>query len=162
MNKYLIAFFALTVGCDDSNVIPKSGKWSYSNFDYDPNGCNLLPPEKEYPFQLEVIDRDTIELIYEDEEQICVLSMGEFDCETRTEEIDLSVEIGVDAIITEEIRVTGSFSDDMTGTEANTISLSCEGEACADLTVGGDEESGTEGVPMPCTSTRNADISWSE
>ena len=161
MKKNIIALCIFAFGCSEDNPIPKAGEWAYANLNYTPNGCNFSAPENEYPFKIVVVDRETLTFQYEDGEQTCSLSFGEYDCGTTETEVDLSPETGSYVVITETTTINGSFSDELTGTMTNIIGLSCEGEDCDNISVGNTEDS-AEKVSLPCESTRSADIGWVE
>ena len=157
MNKNIIALCVFTFGCSADNPIPRAGEWAYSNLNYTTNGCNFSDPENEYPFKIDIVDRDTLTFQYEDDEQTCSLSFGDFDCGTDEMTVNISVESGSDVVVTETITVTGSFTDELTGTMTNTSVLSCEGDGCDSITVGTADE-----AYLPCESTLNSDITWVE
>ena len=80
----------------------------------------------------------------------------EFDCGTQEQEFDLSEE-GVSAVATDETSTSGEFIDSSSGVLWITTFLSCDGDGCDDLGVGGNEQ-GEGSVSMPCETSSQAEI----
>ena len=138
--------FACADDGDGSNIEPRSGAWDFSGSAPVDDTCNYEDLYTDQPgtFVLDNNGDGTFTVTAGENVFECTISGLTFSCPERLfGENDVGAAAGLDAIVSYNVSVTGSFSSETEMSGRQLFSLDCEGADCATVEA-------VVGVMTPC------------